>query len=133
MSLQHPIPILAPTKKREGSVDRADGRTLSVLHHSLRAQRTTCWTVSLLVGLVAVVTAGGGLAGGALACDASGSALAVRGCDREVDVLLAVHAHHELGHVDQLLAHAVCTYVCENKQPPKEDGEEKRVVRKGVS
>lgn len=84
----------------------------------MQAQRTTA-VACLLVRLVAVVTAGGGLAGCALAGDASGSALAVRRGDRKVDVLLSVHADHELGHVHELLAHAVA---CENTEA-QESGE----------
>lgn len=65
------------------------------------------FTVEGLLRLVPVIASGGRLAGRALTSDASGSALAVGGGDREVDVLLGVHADHELGHVHQLLAHAV--------------------------
>lgn len=62
---------------------------------------------ALLVGLLVVApTASGGLAGRTLARHAPRSALAIRRRDREVDVLLRVHTHHELRDVHQLLPDA---------------------------
>lgn len=66
-----------------------------------------CLGGGLLFRLLAVSATGGGLVSRALACDASGPALPVGGGDGEVDVLLGVHADHELGHVHELLAHPV--------------------------
>lgn len=61
----------------------------------------------LLVRLFVVSATGGGLVRRALAGDASGPALPVRGGDGEVDVLLGIHADHKLRHVHELLAHPV--------------------------
>lgn len=93
----------------------------------LRRREHGCYVMpGLLVRLLVVSTAGGGLVGRALAGDASGPALPVGGGDGEVDVLLGVHADHELGYVHELLAHPVFRTTSNGKIKRREKHEQQR-------